>query len=193
MLAYNWKISLRNPYGRRWWRRLTACGLIGGLALATVPAEAAWTAAIKPDPLTRQVRCLLTSETQATSDGYDTTPVTLVFDGVNLMVVTESELDPSFADLQMVVDAEPPIRSEKIVQKKMFLVFDQDIPSLVQKFRAGRQVTVYLRFWPTWPVTQPFPIRFSLIGFSKAYEALNRNCQPPAGPTPPAGSTHSSG
>ena len=44
-------------------------------------------AVIKPDPVTRQSRCLLVSETQNTSDGYDTTPVTLVFNGSRLLAV----------------------------------------------------------------------------------------------------------
>ncbi|MFO1421348.1 MAG: hypothetical protein U1F59_10545 [Candidatus Competibacteraceae bacterium] len=194
MLTYNWKISSRNSDGRSWWwRRLTACGLIGGLALAAVRAESAWTAVVKPDPLTRQPRCLLVSESQITSDGYDSTPVSLVFNGTSLLAVTESELDTSFADLQLVVDADPPVHSDKLAHNKMFLVFDQDIPGLIQKFRAGRQVTVHLRFWPTWPATQPFPVRFSLVGFSKAHDSLNRNCQPPAGPAPTAGPTQPSG
>jgi hypothetical protein len=177
VLDHEPKISPRNPTSGRW-RWLAALGLSGGLALTAAPTEAAWTAAIRPDPLARQSRCLLVSEPQTTSDGYDSTPVSLVFNGTSLLVITESELDASFADLALVVDAEPPVRSDALAHNRMFLVFDQDIPSLVQKFRAGRQVTVYLRFWPTWPATRSFPVSFSLAGFSKAHDRFTQGCQP---------------
>ncbi|HRD50180.1 MAG: hypothetical protein JNK95_10165 [Candidatus Competibacter sp.] len=168
------------------WRRLwAACGLCAGLALTPIMAvEAAWTAAIQPDPVTRQARCLLTSETQTTPAGHDdSTPVSLVFNGSSLLVVTRSDLDPSFADLQLAVDDKPPLRSDKIV-RKTDLAFDQNVPELVQLLRSGRQITVYLRFWPTWPATQTFPVRFSLSGFSKAYDSLNQNCQSAPASTP---------
>ncbi|HOB63066.1 MAG TPA: hypothetical protein PKI41_13245 [Candidatus Competibacteraceae bacterium] len=178
----------RQQYPRRWlgktgWRRWLA----GGLLITAVVADAApsaWMAVIKPDPVTRQSRCLLVSETQNTSDGYDTTPVTLVFNGSRLLAVTESEIDPSFADLQLVIDKEPPFRSDKLAAKNMTLLFEQDVPDLVEKLRAGRQATLYVRFWPTWPATQSFSVPFSLVGFSKAYDNLNRNCQSPAGAAP---------
>ena len=176
--------ALHNQANRRC--RWPAFILAGGLLSAASMAEAAWTAAIMPDPLTRQPRCLLSSDPQMSSDGYDSTPVTLVFNGSSLLVVTESELDTSFADLQLTVDKEPPLHSDQLARKKMSLVFDQDIPGLIQKLRAGRQATVYLRFWPTWPVTQSFPVTFSLAGFSKAHDSLTQGCQPPAGAAPPS-------
>lgn len=178
------KIAFNQRIADRWRRLRTACGLSAGLALAPIMAvEAAWTAAIQPDPVTRQPRCLLTSEAQTTPAGHDdSTPVFLVFNGSSLLVVTQSDLDSSFADLQLVVDDKPPLRSDKII-RKTDLAFDQNTPELVQLLRSGRQVTVYLRFWPTWPATQTFPVRFNLSGFSKAHDSLNQNCQPvPPGP-----------
>ena len=168
---------------RRW---LAALGLCSGLWVAG-PAQAAWTAALKTDPLTRQSHCLISSDPQSISDGYDTTPVSLVFSGASLLVVTQSELDPSFADLQLAIDKNPPIRSAQIARNKMILVFDQDLPDLVRQLRTGRQVVVYLRFWPTWPATESFAVPFSLAGFSKALDALSQHCQPPSGSGRPAG------
>ena len=167
---------------RRW---LAALAMSGGL-LVTGLAQAAWSVALKPDPLTRQPRCLARAELQSTPDGYDVTPVTLIFNGVSLLVVTESELDPSFADLQLVVDKNSPIRAARIA-RNMILVFDQYLLELVRQLRTGRQVVVYLRFWPTWPATESFAVPFSLAGFSKAHDALNHNCQPLSGPGYPAG------
>ena len=184
MLARNARNSPRNPMGGRWRHGWIVLGLTGGLTLMTLPASASWTAAIQPDPVTRQSRCLLGSEPVNTPAGHDdSTPVTLVFNGSSLLVLTHSELDSSFADLQLVVDKNPPIHSQKI-ERKTILIFDQNTPELIRQLREGRQITVYLRFWPTWPVTQTFPIHFSLAGFSKAHDALNQNCQSPASANP---------
>ncbi len=167
---------------RRW---LVALGVGGGLLVAGL-AQAAWTAAMKPDPLTHQPSCLVSSDPQLTPDGYDATPVSLVFNGASLLVVTESELDSSFADLQLVIDKSPPIRSAQISRNKMILAFDQSLPDLVRQLRTGRQAVVYLRFWPTWPATESFAVPFSLAGFAKAHDAMSHHCQPPSGPGRPA-------
>ncbi len=167
------------------WRHLLAmCGLGAGLTLLPVMmAEAAWTAAIKPDPVTRQSRCLLISDTVTTATGHqeDTTPVSLIFNGDSLRVATESDLDSSFNDLKLVVDDKPPLLS-KTIDHRTHLVFDQDVSALMQIMRSGRQVTAYLRFWPTWPATQTFPVSFSLVGFSRAHDSFSQNCQPVAAP-----------
>ncbi len=163
--------------------RRQAARLLLGLALLASQAEAAWTVAMQRDPLTRQTRCLLSSTPQITSDGYDTTPVTLVFNGNSLLVITESEIDLSFGDLRLAVDEKAPFRTDKL-DRNMTLVFDREVPELIQQFREGGEATVYLRFWPTWPVTELFPVKFSLIGFSKAHDGMNNNCQPPASATP---------
>lgn len=177
MLATKRKFSSSKARGR--WRRWIVCGLCGGWALAAVSnVEAAWKPVIQPDPITRQARCLLISEPTITPDGYDSTSVQLVFNGDRLLVVTDSEIDTSFADLQLVVDDKPPLRGDQLARKKMILVFDQNIPDLVQQLRAGRQVTVHLRFWPTWPATERFAVPFSLIGFSRAHDGFNQGCRP---------------
>jgi hypothetical protein len=170
----------RNNFAARGWRGWRGLAVAAGLAVGLAPAlaEAAWNALIRPDPDTRQSRCLLVSDPVITEDGYDVTPVYLALDGAALRVVTESELDASFADLRLEVDAEPPITSNQIIHKKMILVFDQDLPQLIERFRAGKQATVHLRFWPTWPATQSFPVRFSLVGFSRAHDRFTQGCRP---------------
>lgn len=165
-------------------RLLAGFVLAGALALPAGLAHAGWTAAIQPDPISRQARCLLRSDPVLTPAGHDdTTPVTLVFNGSSLVAITQSDLDGSFADLQLTVDKNPPIRSANIV-RDMLLVFDQNLPDLVRQLQEGHQATVYLRFWPTWPVTQTFPVTFSLAGFRKAHDAMNQSCQAPAGTNP---------
>ncbi|HPF60137.1 MAG TPA: hypothetical protein P5149_14575 [Candidatus Competibacteraceae bacterium] len=176
VLTNPWNITLRNLIVQpRYWL-VIAAGL-SGLAMAPAWANPAWTAVIRPDPVTRQSRCLLVSETLITPDGYDSTPVFLALDGMSLRIVTESELDVSFNDLRLDVDIEPPVYSNKLIQKTI-LVFDHDIPKLIEQFRKGKQTTVHLRFWPTWPATQSFPVQFNLIGFSKAHDSFTHGCQP---------------
>jgi hypothetical protein len=177
VLVTQWKFSLSKTSNH--WRRRIVFGLCGGWALvAATAAEAAWSPVIQPDPLTRQSRCLLISKPTITPDGYDTTSVQLVFNGEHLLVVTDSEIDATFADLQVAVDDKPPIRGDQLARKKMILVFDQNIPDLVQNLRTGREATVHLRFWPTWPATERFAVPFSLIGFSRAHDGFNQGCRP---------------
>ncbi len=133
----------------------------------------AWTAAVAKDPVTQQERCLLRSESQTLQDGYGETPVSLVINDEALLVITESQIDPGFGDLELLVDDKAPLKTTK-VNKDKILVFDSDRAMLIDQFKAGAWATVYLRFWPTWPATQRFPARFTLKGFSKAYSDFER-------------------
>jgi hypothetical protein len=143
------------------------------LAVRAVNASYAWTAESAQDPLTRQERCLLRSDTQNLQDGYGETPVTLVFNGEALLVVTTSEIDPGFSDLEIVIDDKVSFKTVKVT-KKTIVLFDSELPSLVEQFKAGSWTTVYLRFWPTWPATQRFPAKFTLKGFTRAYSDFER-------------------
>jgi hypothetical protein len=132
-----------------------------------------WTDDVTKDPLTRQERCLLRSEVQTIQDGYGETPVSLVINDEALLVVTESQIDPSFGDLEVVVDDKAPLKTAKVAKDKV-LVFDHDRAMLIDQFKAGAWATIYLRFWPTWPATQRFPAKFTLKGFTKAYSDFER-------------------
>jgi hypothetical protein len=175
VLTHKIKIESSPPGTDR--RLLVISKLIAGLALTSaMTVDADWTIAFKPDSVTHRLSCILSSESHTTSDGYDSTPVSLEFNGRSLLVVTESELDLSFNDLQLTVDNKPSVHSDNIIHKKT-LVFDQSITELMPLLRSGQVVTVHLRFWPTWPETKSFPVRFSLSDFRKAFDGLNPNCQ----------------
>lgn len=174
-MCANKRNLVRCPLASGW-----RCIVTGVLMLAPVLADANWTATMQPDPVTRQNRCLLVSDTRTTPDGYDSTPVFLALDNASLRVVTLSELDTSLTDLRLVVDKEPALHSSVLAPKKMVLVFDQQLPKLIEQLRNGKQATVYLRFWPTWPATQSFPVVFDLAGFTKAYDRFTQGCQPPS-------------
>jgi hypothetical protein len=137
-----------------------------------------WTVVTLKDPLTQKERCLLKSAVITISDGYDTTPVTLLIHDDALSVVTESIIDASFKDLALVVDDNEAIKTQKVIDEKI-VVFDQGVATIIEQFKKGYDATVYLRFWPTWPATQSFPAHFSLRGFTKAYKSL-ASCSAPA-------------
>jgi hypothetical protein len=145
------------------------------VSTSAIAADSAWKKTLRADPINHQSVCLLVSPAKITSDGYESTPVQLLFNGSSLVIATESELDGAFKDLQLLVDDKPPMHSDKIINKN-FLVFDANVAELVKLMRAGQQITVNLRFWPTWPATHSFPIKFSLIGFSKAHDMLSKGC-----------------
>lgn len=153
-------------------RRVDQAGrLVAWLLLAVCPPASAWTAGLASDPVSREQHCLLQSEAETTSDGYGQTPVTLVLNERSLMVVTKSAIDSSFSDLTLAVDREQRLKADRI-ERDNVVVFEQDFTTILEQFKAGQWATVSLRFWPTWPATQSFPVKFTLIGFTKAYESL---------------------
>lgn len=166
------------------WSKWLAWSLAANLLLSTLSARGGWNVAIERDLLTDQPRCLLRSDPVITAAGHeDTTPVSLIFNGTSLLVLTQSELDDSLADLRLTVDKNPPIQSTKIIQKTA-LLFDQNFPDLLRQLREGHEATLHLRFWPTWPITQSFPVSFNLTGFTKAHEMMNQNCASTASVNP---------
>ena len=101
-------------------------------------------------------------------DGYSDTRVRLsVTDGA-LRVKTESNIDPGFNDLGLAVDGKTFMPADSVVDEKDVL-FSSDIDAVIDQFIRGNSVTVYLRFWPTYPATQRSEARFSLAGFTRAY------------------------
>ncbi|MEE4379826.1 MAG: hypothetical protein V2J55_20245 [Candidatus Competibacteraceae bacterium] len=137
-----------------------------------------WVMATVANPVTQQEQCMLKSAVVTISDGYDTTPVTLLINNDGLIVVTESIIDDSFKDLTLVVDENEAIKTQRVVNEKI-VVFEQNVEGIIEQFIKGYDATVYLRFWPTFPATQSFPAQFSLRGFTKAYENL-ADCSSPA-------------
>jgi len=137
-----------------------------------------WIVATVTNPVTQQEQCLLKSAVITISDGYDTTPVTLLINDDGLIVVTESIIDDSFKDLALVVDENEAIKTQRVVDEKI-VVFEQNVDAIIEQFIKGYDATVYLRFWPTFPATQSFPAQFSLRGFTKAHKNL-ADCGSPA-------------
>ena len=70
--------------------------------------------------------------------------------------------------LGVAVDGEDFIPADAVVDEKHVL-FSSNIGAALEQFIRGRSVTVYLRFWPSYPATQRYEAHFSLMGFTRAY------------------------
>jgi hypothetical protein len=119
--------------------------------------------------------CRLQTEEIRIFDGYGETRVRLHLDGKRLRVATDSNIDGSFDDLALQVDQEPEIPADGI-EGDQDVVFESAIDEIVAQFIRGTEVAVLLRFWPTYPPTDRHAANFSLIGFTKALQALE-SCQ----------------
>jgi hypothetical protein len=151
------------------WRRVLVVATLQAMSLAV---HAGW---YVTDAGPGKAGCLLETEKVSLFDGYADTRLRLsVADGA-VRVKTESNIDSSFDDLGLMVDGKDFVPADAVVDEKDVL-FNTATGSLIEQFIRGRTVTLYLRFWPTYPATQRYESRISLAGFTRAYndyEACN--------------------
>lgn len=151
---------------------MKAIALALPLILFCTPAAAAavknWSVRIGTDGNHQRATCLLESMTRRVHDGQTTTPVRLVYSGEAIMGMTRSNIDLSYAGVGLQVD-DRAVHGIDAVQKKTNVVFNKATAKLLQEFIKGRQASLTLGFWPTWPKTGTVTSRFSLHGFHAAY------------------------
>jgi len=119
-----------------------------------------------------EVRCLVESSRQPVWDGYQQSAAYFVVTSRSVAVVSPSIFDGGSSDIGLAVDDEGFIRMDRLDREKSAL-FDTKYDRVVAQFKAGKQVRVQLRFWPTWPATGTHSTTISLIGFTKAYGQLS--------------------
>ena len=136
-------------------------------ALCTAPhdARAEWTAGDAAPGLTG---CVLETDEVSLFDGYQDTRLRLSIADGAMRVKTESNIDFSFSDVGLAVDGKDFVPADAVVDEKHVL-FSSNTEAVLEQFIRGHTVTVYLRFWPSYPATQRFEARFSLVGFTRAY------------------------
>lgn len=144
------------------WRKTL---LVVTLFTVSFAAHAGWSVA---DAGPGTTGCVLETEEVSLFDGYTDTRLRLRVVGEAVRVATESNIDAGFDDLGLVVDGKDFIHADAVVDEKDVL-FSSDIAALIDQFIRGRAVTLYLRFWPTYPATQRYAVRISLVGFTRAY------------------------
>jgi hypothetical protein len=140
------------------------------LALASAAEVTATEWSVKPREMPGG-GCVLESTPQSMSDGYQQTTVYFSVTPRSVALVSAAPLDGSGSDIGLAVDGEPFVRMDRLEGAKTAL-FDSKYDGVVAQFKAGTQVRVQLRFWPTWPATGAHSATLGLIGFTRAYGQL---------------------
>jgi len=137
-------------------------GVLALAALCSMPlaAHAGWSVA--------EPECVLESEEISLFDGYADTRLRLSVTGAAVRVMTESNIDFGFDDVGLAVDGNGFVPADAVADEKDVL-FSSGTGELIEQFIRGRAVTIYLRFWPTYPATRRYEARISLSGFTRAY------------------------
>ena len=146
--------------------------LLAGVILvssgALAGAKPAWQTVVAYDPLQGKTACLIASAQIIVDDGQTTTPVRFVYNGKAFLVTTESNIDPSYPDVGLRVDAHPPIPIGD-VYKDTNVIFESNAAEIHTLFIRGSKAKLSLGFWPTWPRGETVVAVFSLNGFTRAH------------------------
>jgi hypothetical protein len=135
------------------------------LSAVSVTVQAGWSLT---DTVPGKAGCVLETEEIDLFDGYADTRLRLSVADGTVRVMTESNIDVGFDDVGLAVDGKDFIPADAVVDEKNIL-FSSGIETMIGQFIRGRAVTLYLRFWPTYPATQRYETRISLAGFTRAY------------------------
>ena len=114
--------------------------------------------------------CAVETASITMHDGYQDTRIKLNINDQRLLVITESNIDNGFGDIGLQVDGSATIPADAVADEQNVL-FTSNIPAIVEQFRKGSSASVHLRFWPSYPATQRYSARFSLMGFTRAWKA----------------------
>jgi len=138
------------------------------VALCVLPlaAQAEWSVV---DATSGNTGCTLETGEISLFDGYQDTRLWLSVADGELRVKTESNIDFGFNDVGLVVDGKDFMAADAVVDERQVL-FNSGMDAVIEQFIRGHSVTVYLRFWPSYPATQRYKARFSLMGFTRAYK-----------------------
>jgi hypothetical protein len=123
-----------------------------------------------------QSKCFLLSPKITIDDGQGKTHIWLEMADKSLILKTKSDIDTGFDDIGIKIDDKDFIPLDK-VDNAVDIIFEKNITTITQQFIAGQNVKLQLRFWPTWPSKGVQEAKFSLLGFTKAYEALPESCR----------------
>lgn len=130
-----------------------------------------WTAKRIYDVFRNESRCVLETPPAIMDDGRSHTRVFLRVDGRSLTVMTQSNVDIGRADVGVQVDDKKLIKPDQVFLDQS-LLFETQSAQIIEQFKAGLAAEARLRFWPTWPDKGLKTVRFSLIGFTRAYARL---------------------
>jgi hypothetical protein len=149
----------------RWFLAAFVFVSLEGFALAAP----AWQTVVTYDALQKKTACLMESAQVAVNDGQTMTPVRFLYNGQVFLVTTESNIDLSYPNVGLQVDANSPIPVERI-HKNTNIIFAHDAEQIHAQFIRGSKAHLSLGFWPTWPRGDTVIAEFSLAGFTRAHQ-----------------------
>ncbi len=155
----------------------TIVAFISGLSLVSnLQANENWSVQVAEDPISKSNTCLMISKTYTIDDGQTKTPVQLIFNGAKILAKTKSDIDTSYPGLGLKIDTDKHFTISRI-HKNTIAVFANADDAIHQQFIKGKNAVLALGFWPTWPKSHTRKIKFSLIGYTKTYEAFKKCTQ----------------
>jgi len=116
-------------------------------------------------------RCALSYRELLMSDGQGDTPVSIIISQDSVVFKTRSNIDLEYEQTGLTIDDLPQIPIEKLLND-FSISYVQQYQSLIESMKLGEQAILALGFWPSWPVTQTYSLRFELSDFSSAHHAL---------------------
>jgi len=117
-----------------------------------------------------EARCTLHSANQQMDDGQGGTRISLLLSANELSFLTESDIDTSYSGTGITIDDGEHFALET-VEHRTNPAFTQQRSALLNAMKNGQNLQLTLGFWPTWPVTHTWSVRFPLQHFATAYAA----------------------
>ena len=115
--------------------------------------------------------CFLSYTPQKMDDGQGLTLAHLKVTHDSILLKTKSNIDTSYPAAGLTIDNHPQIPIEKLFNISS-IIYKDHYNKAIQQMIAGKQATFAIGFWPTWPVTQTYPVSFDLTNFPEAYSTL---------------------
>lgn len=115
--------------------------------------------------------CHLTSFHKVMDDGQGGTDVHLQITAQDIFIKTKSNIDTSYKDAGVFIDGQlvAPVTN---LTSETTVSLQKQYKSLIQQLSNTNDIEIKMGFWPSWPVTQAYPVQFSMENFAYAYQHL---------------------
>ena len=137
-----------------------------------LPFGRQWVLDRRPNPVTKEIQCMLASEVVNIPDGYDRTNVQVLLTLNTIYVSADSNIDLSYPQTGIRVGAGALRPFDKLAGQTAAMVSGDDVSALYARMTNSPDLVVRLGFWPTWPVTETREASYSLEDFQTAVMAL---------------------
>jgi len=137
-----------------------------------LPFGRQWVLDRRPNPVTKEIQCMLASEVVNIPDGYDRTNVQVLLTLNTIYVSADSNIDLSYPQTGIRIGASTLRPFDTLAGQTAAMVSGEDVSALYARMTSSPDMVVRLGFWPTWPVTETREASYSLEDFQTAVTAL---------------------